>query len=403
MKKIFTIIILIALANIVCSQTITVEEIKEPNIPTIIKINRDNSNFICFNIFIKNNNTEKPVDGIAHFVEHMLFGSSKNLQLGELDQEIETLGSSADAFTSYDFTVIRVTIRKENLDAAVRLLAETVNGPIFNENEIEIEKKIIADEFSRKEYLGFDFIKNKLFYQLYGNTNYGRPLEGELIENITKDDCQLYYENNYYIQNMLIVAAGNIDKEILTNTVKKYFTNTTRKETFIIPPSFKYNNATKISTFKEKAYFGFGYSFAPAYLKGEAIVSSILSALIYNKINEKIKDYSYEIKYSHNIQKWASPFILMFKSTKNIDDIESISYKTIADIGAGKFSDIDIANAKNFLLSDFLTKNQNMDTLTYQIGQIYMLYDLKTISDYTELVNNVSKEDILLAYEKYIR
>ena len=69
----------------------------------------------------------------------------------------------------------------------------------------------------------------------------------------------------------------------------------------------------------------------------------------------------------------------------------------------GKIDNREIENAKNKIIQDFITKNQNPDSLTYQIGQLYIRYGFSMIGDFSSLINDVSKEDIALIAKKYIK
>jgi len=379
-----------------------VDQIKIDKAPTCLIIHKNDSKFVCFNIFVKNlrNPSKKP--GLPHFIEHMIFDSSKDLPLGELDTQIETLGANTDGLTSYDFTLYRIVAKEESLEKTVSLMSHSIFNPLFTENDIEIEKKIIVDEFARKDFVNFDFVKNQIHAQMFGlNTEYGNPIEGD-ISIITRDDCILYHEINYFPENMLIVVSGNVENQKITDIVKKYFTSDKTTEQFIIPVDFEERNTG--FEFENKDFYGIGFNFAPSYLSEESIVCTVLAQIIYAKTNRYVKEdfEKAKSKMYYSVQNWASPFVMVFKN----DDIFSskdLCKKALMEVIEGKIDNREIENAKNKIIQDFITKNQNPDSLTYQIGQLYIRYGFSMIGDFSSLINDVSKEDIALIAKKYIK
>ena len=144
--------------------------------------------------------------GTAHFLEHQLFqnGDGKNAF-----QEFSLLGSSVNAYTSYDVTcyeVISSTLFKENLET----LYKFVNTPAFDEKSIENEKKIIASEI--------DMYKNSpgatatfgIEYNLNINDPHKYTISGEKsdIEKIDEKTLNRAYNTFYSHENSFIVITG---------------------------------------------------------------------------------------------------------------------------------------------------------------------------------------------------
>lgn len=387
--------------NCLC-QAIKIDQLDIEKAPDTLFIHKEDSKFVCFNIFVKNfrNPSKKP--GLPHFMEHMIFDSSKDLPMGELDTQVETLGATTDGMTSYDFTLYRITVKEENLDKAVSLMAASIFNPLFTDNDIKIEKEIIADEFAKKDFISFEFVKNRIYSDLFGKkTEYGNSLEGD-VSLMTRDDCVLYHEMNYFPENMVIVVSGNLEKQKIIDIVKKYFTSAKEIEKFAVPADF--NEKKNISEASIEDFYGVGLNFAPAYLSGEAIVCSVLAEIIYGKSIRYARAESKDVKSRmyYSVQNWASPFVMTFKS-KDVSAARNACMKAVADVKEGKIEPWEIDFAKNKIVQDFITRNQNMDTLTYQIGQMYIRYGFQVIGEYTYLVNSVSKEDLSMAVQKYVK
>ncbi len=79
----------------------------------------------------------KDTNGYSHFIEHMLFKGTKNIDAYKLIKEIEGVGGIFNAFTSRHFTAFYISIISSEIDRALNILIEIIDNSIFDENEIE--------------------------------------------------------------------------------------------------------------------------------------------------------------------------------------------------------------------------------------------------------------------------
>ena len=86
-----------------------------------------------FNYEIKNE------EGMAHFLEHMIFKGSKSLKEGEFDLKIESLGGSSNAATGLDDVHYYVLVPPENTEEALNLLLELLLFPKIEQDAFEMD------------------------------------------------------------------------------------------------------------------------------------------------------------------------------------------------------------------------------------------------------------------------
>ena len=88
-------------------------------------------------------------EGMAHFLEHMLFlGTEKYPDPGEYQQFIKSHGGSHNAFTSFRNTNYFFDIQAEHLDAALDRFAEQFSAPLFTAELVDRERNAVHSEFS---------------------------------------------------------------------------------------------------------------------------------------------------------------------------------------------------------------------------------------------------------------
>ena len=388
MKRL-VICILICLACTACS-ALTCRELKRPGSPAILCIDAP-SQFLTLGIFVPN--VSYPLSGTAHMAEHLMFGSSRDLAAGELDLRLETLGYSADAYTSYDFTCYTCILRPGDLEAVCGLFAKALSSPLFDEQELALEKGIIRDEMAGKGDRETEELRRALLKTVYGDCLYGLPLEGADIDAITREDLALYHSLNYTNDNYVFVAAGPVDDEELIRVIGGVFPASGQKPAATAPAMEVKSGVTTLS---RGGYFGLAAPMAPGYLFGESVCCGVLTSLIYGLVRQELP--AAETGYRHNTGRHASPFTLTVKSP----EAERVCLEAVEAVRRGSYSDSALEAAQKLQLTDFLTRNQTGKNLVYQLGQMYILHGLKGIGDYTDFVSGVSREDIARAAEKYL-
>ncbi len=164
-------------------------------------------------------------NGIAHFLEHMVFKGTKKRSALKIAQGLEFLGGNLNAFTSKEITCFYANSLDIHLKQTIDILSDILCNSIFPEKEIEKEKMVVNEEIKAvkdtpEEYI-FDIFQEKLF----PDCSLGRPILGreETIKHISRDTIIKIMENYYTPDNIIISAAGNLEHDKLIKLVEKYF------------------------------------------------------------------------------------------------------------------------------------------------------------------------------------
>ena len=73
--------------------------------------------------------------GMCHFIEHMIFKGTEKRKVREMAREIESLGGSMNAYTSYDQTVYHVTLASRYGEVGLDILADAIQHSTFDAAE----------------------------------------------------------------------------------------------------------------------------------------------------------------------------------------------------------------------------------------------------------------------------
>lgn len=177
---------------------------------------------------------DKNINGISHFLEHMVFkGSKKRPTAKEISELVDSFGGEFNAGTSKDWTNFYIKSRVANLDIAMDILADMVLNPILDEKEIEREKGTIIQEIAM--YNDTPMMK---IGDVYENLAYsGDPLGWDIagtektVRNIKRNDFLRYRDMHYHPDKMLLSVAGGVTEKQVISLAKKYFESLGRSKT----------------------------------------------------------------------------------------------------------------------------------------------------------------------------
>lgn len=163
--------------------------------------------------------------GLAHFFEHLMFGSSANVPV--FDRELERVGGSCNAFTSPDITNYYMTLPASNLETAFWLESDRMLQLSLTEKTIETQRKVVMEEFKQR-YLNQPYGDvwhnlRKLAYEVhpYRWPTIGKDLQD--IEGYTHEDIWSFYKAHYHPGNAILVVAGNVNPEQVRLLAQKWF------------------------------------------------------------------------------------------------------------------------------------------------------------------------------------
>ncbi len=158
----------------------------------------------------------KNEEGMAHFLEHMIFKGSEKLVEGEFDNKIESLGGSSNAATGLDDVHFYILIPPQNLEEALKLLLDLLMFPQIKENAFEVEKQVVLEEIAQSHDQPDEIIYMKLFKECYSPHRYSKPILGykQTVERIEPRQMKSFHENQYIGGNCTLSIAGKIPEEI---------------------------------------------------------------------------------------------------------------------------------------------------------------------------------------------
>lgn len=200
-------------------------------------------------------NDPNGAEGVAHYLEHMLFNGTEKYPGNELLEALRDLGiqvgPDVNASTSQDSTVYRLvlldaqlyeTSQAETADETADdpptytasaeveqlfdILGQFMSAASLNPEDVEAELGIIRDEYRFAAEFSSSQVARSI-NELYAS---GTPYEGkhtigtlESIESMDSATLREFYNTWYQPSNMAVVAVGDIPVSLLEQLVRDHF------------------------------------------------------------------------------------------------------------------------------------------------------------------------------------
>ena len=198
-----------------------------PNGLTILTEKMDHIRSVSMGIWVNSGSRhEDPnVNGISHFVEHMVFKGTTSRSAEDIARQVDSIGGNMDAFTGKETICFNIKVMDEHLPIAVDVLSDMVLHPIFDVKEIVRERGVILEEIKMDED-NPDYLVHEIFTQnFFKDHPLGKPILGtkETVRRFEKAPVLDYYASKFAPGNLIISAAGNVDHEDFAELLSKQF------------------------------------------------------------------------------------------------------------------------------------------------------------------------------------
>lgn len=109
--------------------------------------------------------------GISHLLEHTVFRETGTRDSYQMAKEIEGAGGEINAFTGREMTAFYGVTIKETAEVAMDIVGEIVADPKIDEEDTELEKKIVLQELSMVKSEPETYIRDLFESQLWRGRN----------------------------------------------------------------------------------------------------------------------------------------------------------------------------------------------------------------------------------------
>lgn len=378
----------------------------------------NNTNVISTDIFYKvgSRNEVMGKTGIAHMLEHMNFKSTKNLDAGEFDKEIKSIGGVNNASTGFDYTHYYIKSSTQNLGKSLGLYAELMQNLNLKDKEFQPERDVVMEERkwrtdnSPMGFLYFKMFNNAYLYHPYHWTPIGfiNDIKTWDIKDI-KDFHKTYYQPN----NAILMVTGDVDpKEVFKKAQKEF--GAIKNKTKI--PEFKFvepeqDGAKRVILHKESEVEMLAITFhIPDFKDPDQVTLSVISEILYSGkssrlykelvVNKQLVNqiYAYNME---NINPGLFIFLAVCNTGVKAEDVEKELLTQIELIKNSEVTKEELEKVKINTKSDFIYSLESSTSVANLYGSYLVRGDITPLLTYEENVNKVTQKEIQKVANKY--
>ncbi len=349
---------------------------------------------------------EKPqLNGISHFLEHMVFKGTKTRNAFEISDQFEDVGGQSNAYTAREFTAFYAKMLKADTELAIDILADLINNPTFPVEELVKEREVVVQEIKQgidtPDDIIFDFVQE----QAFPNQALGRTILGpaEKVRSFGQEELQGYLKSNYSGENMVVCAVGNIEHKQFVEMVKSRLGGFQAKAHFDKDvQSYRGGFMSEKRDIEQAhvvlAFNGVRYeceTYYPCQIFS-TIFGGGMSSRLFREVREK-RGLVYSV-YSFSNSHTQSGLFGIYAGTTNkeLQELTPVIGTEIKKICNDLVSPQELSRAKSQLKASMLMALESSSTTAEILARQMLLYNrIIPIEEMVERIEKVSQDDIM--------
>jgi zinc protease len=363
-------------------------------------------------------------DGVAHFLEHLMFKGTKRYPPGAYSLIIRRNGGEENAFTSKDYTCYFQSIAKDRLGLVMELEADRMQNLVLDDENVASERDVVLEERrERTDNEPSSIMAEQLDASMYLAHPYHRPVIGWMddIKKLNRADAIDFYRAHYTPGNVVIVVAGDVTTPEVKALAEKYYgplQNTAAVERRVRPAEPEPVAARRLTlTDPRVAQPSFQRTYlAPSYSTGEgreALALDVLAQVLgggstsrlYQKlvVEQKIASYA-GAWYSGDALDWGS--FGVYGGPNPGGDPAAVEVSTdavLADVLAQGITPDELARAKHSLIAETVYARDSQSRLARIFGTALMIgTTVGQVMSYPAEMEKVTTDDVMAAARKVV-
>jgi predicted Zn-dependent peptidase len=186
-----------------------------PNGLAVVVESMPHTHSVSIGLWVRSGSRSEPerLNGIAHFIEHMVFKGTSRRTAEQIAKEMDSVGGMLDAFTSKESVCFNAKVLHEHLPLAFDVISDLALRPLFAEADIVKERQVILEEIRMEEDNPESVAHELLTKNFWRGHSLGAPILGTraTARRFTRAALMDSFSSWYAPKNLLLTAAGHIE------------------------------------------------------------------------------------------------------------------------------------------------------------------------------------------------
>lgn len=366
------------------------------------------------------------INGMAHFLEHMVFKGTARLQSGQFERLIEERGAITNAATSQEYTHYYITSAPKDFAELAPLQLDVVLNPTIADDAFERERSVVLEEIRRSE----DNPRRRTFYRsmetCFESLPYRRPVLGpaSVIEQLTAQQMRDFHAQWYQPRSMTVAVVGNLPVEKSIDIVAKALAEAGFSPNFkserIFPPTPSLQPEPSFSEIVRREYVDPSLQQARLVMMwrvpgmtdlAQTYPLDVLAVILgQGKVSRLFRDLREErglvsqIGVSNMTQAVQGSFYISATlPPENVAEVETKIVEHIRRIQQEPITESDLARIRTQVANRFIFSNERPSDRANLYGYYYsQLQNLVPAFNYPQLIQGIEAKDLQIAAQKYL-
>lgn len=369
---------------------------------------------VCIDIVVRTGSMHDPADreGLAHFLEHMMFRGTNRRDYRQISVDALKLGGYLNAFTERDATTYTLDVPYRQVSTAIDILFDVFLEPQFPQEGIEKERTIILEEIDMYNDIPAEFLMDQFMEAIYPNT-FGHPILGnrDSVQAITRQDVTDFYEKHYFDSSLVISISGRIDEaQILEELEKRMGQRKKGMAKQVMPiPLVNKKQAVRFHREVDQAQLILGVA-APGLEDQDRLAIQVMNAILggneisrlYQMIREE-RGLAYSVEATHDAWLGAGVYyVSVGLDERKMKDIEALILEEWENMKTSLVTDEELEIARNSLEGAKIMELEGAGSYNSFIGSMAVRDLSIDPEEELNLLHQVTKEDVMRVAKKLL-
>ena len=329
---------------------------------------------------------EENEQGMAHFVEHLIFKGTEKRKAWHILNRMENVGGDLNAYTNKEETVVYSAFLTEHLERAMELLGDIVFHSTFPQHEIEKETEVIIDEIQSYEDTPSELIFDDFEDLIFRNHPLGRNILGkpDLLRGFRSEDVLSFTRRYYQPGNMVFFVQGQYDFKKVVRLATKYYSDVPAVDVVSrrVPPPLYVPEQLTIAKDTHQAhvmigsrgYHAFDDKRTALYLLNNILGGPGMNSRLNVALRER-RGLVYTVESNLTSYTDTGAFCIYFGTDlEDMDTCLRLTYKELKRMRDNKMSPSQLAAAKKQLIGQIGVASDNFENNALGMAKTYLHY-----------------------------
>lgn len=363
-----------------------------------------------FGVLINTGSRDEEADeqGIAHFIEHVIFKGTQSRKAYHILNRIEDVGGELNAYTTKEETAVFSTFLSRYYQRSMELISDILINSTFPARELEREKEVVIEEINSYKDNPSELIFDEFEEILFDGHPIARNILGtpELLRSFSKDNIVKFMDENYHTDQIVLSSVGNISMARFVTLAERYFgiipeklRSKKRNDVYNYQPE---KRIVQKDTFQAHCIIG---NLAPDVFSNKRMAMILLNNIIggpsmNSRLNMLLRErngmaYNVESNYTSYFDTGA--FMVYFGTDKdNMDRALRLISKDFKSIKEKAMGTLQLSRAKKQLIGQLAISTENREDLMLSLGKSLLFFNkVDTMKVIVERIEKITNNEIL--------